>query len=44
MQTYEYWLELMRKEDEGRQKGDVGVTRSGLKVSERLSKQKEERS
>ena len=34
----------MRKEDEDGKKGNVGVTRSGLKVSERLSKQKKARS
>ena len=33
VQTYEYWLDLMRREEEYGKKGDVRVMRSGVKVS-----------
>lgn len=43
MQTYEYWLDLMRQEEEQvEMKGSLGLTLSGLKVSEHLIKQEEE--
>jgi hypothetical protein len=44
VQTYEYWLDLMRQEEEQVEAtGSLGVVRSGLKVSERLIGQEDGR-